>query len=204
MDVIAHTLWTNALFHLKYQKLRKMRYLAAFFGVAPDLVGFTPLFFYLIFSGKTFAGERFSFENDQHWTFHFASEMYNYSHSLVIFAAVFIGVLLMGNIYFKVKNRGAYKFWVFWPLLGWALHILIDIPTHPDFYHTPFLYPISSYEVQHGVAWSHPVFMVINYTLMAMAYAAIFVYHSNKYGPKEIIDKKKNTDGPEEGGAAGR
>ena len=93
MDVIAHTLWTNAVFHFKYKNQRRMRYLAAFFGVAPDLVGFTPLFIYLIISGRVFNGERLSFVYQTHWTFRFAEEAYNYTHSLVIFGICFLLVL---------------------------------------------------------------------------------------------------------------
>ncbi len=180
MDVIAHTLWTNALFHLKYKHQRRMRYLAAFFGVVPDLIGFTPLFFYLLFSGRAFGGERISVLYSSHWTSRFAEEAYNYTHSLAIFAICFLLVTIIGNIYLKSKRGQLYKTWFFWPMLGWALHILIDIPTHPDFYSTPFLYPFSNYQNHHGVTWAHPVFMVINYTLLAMAYAIISIYHKQK------------------------
>lgn len=185
MDVIAHTLWTNALFHLKYQKLRKMRYLAAFFGVAPDLVGFTPLFFYLIFSRNPLLVHEIDFLQDPHWTFRFAEWMYNYSHSLVIFALVLVVTSVIGNIYYRNKQGAAYRFWFFWPLLGWALHILIDIPTHPDFYQTPLLFPISDFKNSHGVPWSHPVFMVVNYSLLALAYVVITIYQRKKYGVKK-------------------
>ncbi len=198
MDVIAHTLWTNAVFHFKYKNQRRMRYLAAFFGVAPDLVGFTPLFIYLIISGRVFNGERLSFLYQTHWTFRFAEEAYNYTHSLVIFGICFLSVLILGNLYKHLKRGSLQSFswrkaWFFWPMLGWALHILIDIPTHPDFYSTPFLYPISSFENHHGMPWSHPVFMVVNYTLLAMAYAAISVYHRRRRA--KILSKSLNKDG---------
>lgn len=183
MDVLAHTLWTNAVFHFKYHKQKKMRYLAAFFGVAPDLIGFAPLFFYLLFTGKAFHGENIH-AADHHWTFDFAAQAYNYTHSLVIFGVCFLAVLLIGNIYLRYKRGPLFQGWFFWPMLGWALHILIDIPTHPNFYSTPFLFPISHFENHHGVSWSHPLFMVINYSLLAVVYAGLSYYQRKKYAKK--------------------
>lgn len=183
MDVFAHTLWTNAVFHLKYNQQRKMRYLAAFFGVIPDLVGFAPLFIYLIFSGRFFSGEQFPF-NATNWTFNFAENAYNYTHSLVVFLTVLILVNLVANLYKWSRDRVGYKFWFFWPMLGWGLHILIDLPTHPDFYHTPFLFPLSEYRYTGGVSWAHPTFMAINYSLLICAYIGIYIYQKKKYGPK--------------------
>ncbi len=182
MDVFAHTLWTNAVFHLKYNQQRKMRYLAAFFGVVPDLVGFAPLFVYLIFSGRMFSGERFPFESTN-WTFSFAENAYNYTHSFVIFLIVLLVIHLFVNLY-KRHTAKDNSIWFFWPMLGWGLHILIDLPTHPDFYHTPFLFPVSDYRFTGGVSWAHPTFMVINYSLLICAYIAVYIYQKKKYGSK--------------------
>lgn len=161
MDVLAHTLWTNAVFHTKYNTDRKRRYIAAFFGVAPDLVGFTPAFFYMLLSGGFRGPESFA---STHWVFIYAQNAYNYSHSLVVFAAVFLIVALF--------RKGK----PYWPLLGWALHICIDIPTHHGFYETPFLFPLSSYRFSHGMSWSNSTFMIINYSIMALVYLGLFLY----------------------------
>lgn len=189
MDVFAHTLWTNALFHLKYHKQRRLRYLAAFFGVVPDLIGFAPMFIYLIFSGRFFSGEKFPFA-ETNWTFEFATRAYDFTHSIVIWAAIFVIILIIGNLIRYLKNkkdpiRPLFKLWFFWPFLGWALHIMIDFPTHPDFYNTPILFPLSDYKYTGGVAWSHPTFMAINYGLLIAAYIGIYIYQKRKYGPKE-------------------
>lgn len=186
MDVFAHTLWSNAVFHLKYHNQRRLRYLAAFFGVAPDLVGFTPLFLYLVFSRKVFAGAEFH-NIDPNWTYSFAENAYNYTHSLVIFALCFLVVLLIGNIYKKIKLGPLYRFWVFWPMLGWALHILIDIPTHPDFYSTPFLFPFSQLRNHHGLSWYNPMFMVVNYSLLGLVYLGLYLYQKRKNDQQKAV-----------------
>lgn len=175
MDVLAHTLWTNALFHLKYHRQRKMRYLAAFFGVAPDLVGFAPLFIYLILSGRFFS-DSFPFSSHTNWTFAFASEAYNYTHSLVIFSFAFLLVSIIGMVY-RYSKAQRFTWWAFWPMLGWAVHILIDIPTHAgNFYLTPFLFPLSDARFAHGISWAHPKFMLINYALMILVYLGLYYY----------------------------
>jgi hypothetical protein len=165
MDIFAHTLWTNAVFYPKYQNRRKQRYIAAMFGVIPDLVGFTPAFFYMLFSENGFNRSLF---NSSVWVFKFASEAYNYTHSLVIFGAVALLVMLI--------RKGKF----YWPMFGWALHILIDIPTHKGFYETPFLFPISDYRFSHGISWGNSSFMMLNYSALIVVYLLIWLY-AKKY-----------------------
>lgn len=183
MDVLAHTLWTNAVFHAKYSRQRKMRYLAAFFGVVPDLVGFAPLITYLVFTGRFFNAFPGNITPLTHWTVRFAENAYNYTHSLVIFTIVFVLVAIIGMTYryFKTKQ---FSWWVFWPLLGWALHILIDIPSHRGFYETPFLFPLSEARFSHGVSWAHPIFMLINYSSLVIAYIGLIIYQRRKRASK--------------------
>ncbi len=167
MDVFAHTFWTNAVFHTKFPHDRKNRYIAAFFGVAPDLVGFTPAVLYMLFSGHTFGFSKEAFDSSL-WVFKFASEAYNYTHSLVVFAIVFgiVTLIRKGKIY--------------WPMLGWVLHILIDIPTHRGFYETPFLFPLSNYRFSHGISWGHQTFMILNYSLLVATYLYLFIFFRKK------------------------
>lgn len=178
MDVLAHVLWTNAVFHAKYDKLRKQRYLAAFFGVAPDLVSFIPATIYTLLNSKKILnfieGKDLTKISPEHynalnsWVFDYAIQSYNYTHSLVIFAAVFLVVLAV--------RKGKF----YWPLLGWGLHILIDMFTHKDFFETPFLFPISNVTNHNAIVWGEPIFMVINYGLLILVYAGLFWYHRKR------------------------
>lgn len=56
------------------------------------------------------------------------------------------------------------------PLMGWWLHIALDIPTHSnDYYAVPFLYPIT-YWGMNGIAWTTPWLLAVNYGALAAAY----------------------------------
>jgi hypothetical protein len=77
--------------------------------------------------------------------------------------------------------------WRKWPaifpaLVGWWLHIAIDIPTHSDdYYAVPFLYPLTYWGFD-GVAWKTPWVMAVNLTGLALAYAALLIRRGrNRY-----------------------
>lgn len=180
MDIFAHTLWANvaargvnAIVDRKAdptsQKLRGAGSFhinpawAAFFGVVPDLFAFTAPFILAIYQ-VVFLGSSFGGLSDHHREiagFDLASYLYQFSHSLVIFALVFILVWVL-------SKRPRYE------LLGWALHILIDIPSHTlAFYATPFLFPISDYRFPYGIQWSNQWFMLVNYTLLLVVWGRI-------------------------------
>ncbi len=170
MDILAHTLWANAgarsvktLALKKGKKLKINVGWTAFFGVAPDFFAFT-IPFILIFYKVIFGGESFLGMKDHHRFFDgfdLASYLYQFSHSLVIFSLVFILVWVL----FK---RPRYE------LLGWLLHILIDIPSHAlAFYPTPFLFPISDYRFPYGISWANTWYMLINYSLLLVVWGII-------------------------------
>ena len=176
MDIFAHTLWTaagakkgNEIAEHKKGKFHINVAWAAFWGVFPDLFAFTwPFlirFYYLANGGlalNKFFGRRIEgavYDNG----LSIAHTLYNYSHSLVIWALVFGAVWLF-------YKRPRYE------LLGWALHILIDIPSHVlSFFPTPFLFPISDYKFSHGIQWSNQYFMMVNYTLLCLVWGRILL-----------------------------
>lgn len=171
MDVLAHTLWTNAgaragnkLAKKKGGKFRLHVGWTAFWGVFPDFFAFTIPFitflYKVIFQGQTFGYGR---PNLSPGGFDLAAYLYQFSHSLVIWAFVFAVVW-----YFSKRPR--------YELLGWALHILIDIPSHSiGFYATPFLFPISEYRFPYGVSWANKYYMIINYSLLAIVWSRIAI-----------------------------
>ncbi len=194
MDTLAHGLWAaaaakaynltqhqtnnSALIRVRGSRddLRKSAavspWLAAFWGVFPDLFAFSIPFAWLILGplfgdsvpriGPPATGELSPAAT--HWTVQLAPVLYNYSHSLFVF---FICLAFILIIYKRIP----------WEIGGWFLHILIDIPTHSfAFYPTPFLWPFSEWKFN-GIAWATPWFMILNYASLAIISLIIFLIH---------------------------
>jgi hypothetical protein len=81
--------------------------------------------------------------------FQFVWQLYDGSQRLLVFGAVF-------GLVWGIVRRPV------WELLGWGLHILIDIPTHTGIFAIHFLWPLSSYGFE-GIRWENPWFMAVNY-----------------------------------------
>lgn len=118
--------------------------LLVFFGILPDLLWL-----------PTILLGRLGFNNTLFII------LYNISHSLVVW-------ILVTLIISAVRGR---FFWATWP---WALHILIDIPGHPDF-HTPFLWPVSSWTIAGWWDWLTPVLLVGNYLGLGAVFILFYV-----------------------------
>jgi hypothetical protein len=173
MDIFSHGLWAGALaeglnqsHRLPKNKVGRLHFgWTVWWGLFPDLFAFALPFTFLIFHQLTGYGPDFQFPAQepvpafQAKIFQLVSIQYGMSHSLVVFAFVFgIIVLLRG------KRR------VPWEMLGWCLHILMDIPTHSyRFYPTPFLWPISMIKFN-GFSWATPWFIITDYSLLIIVY----------------------------------
>lgn len=140
MDFIFHGVSNLALqktIQEEPPKKRRWFWVEAFlWGALPDLIPFTvPVIISLV--------RRFSFwagENPE--ILEVSVYLYQYTHSLVIFLAIFL------------LFRLCVKKW-YLPMLGWAFHILLDIPLHaPDYFATPFLFPVSSWTLPFGISWA--------------------------------------------------
>ena len=179
MEILAHTLWTTAGVRIVKNKLKnkgnppKINIIwAAFWGVFPDLFAFTIPFvlsFYKVIIGAQSFG---SFESRHQVAdgFGISHTLYQYSHSLVIWILIFLFV-------WAILRRPS------WVMLGWALHIILDIPSHSlAFFPTPFLFPISEYRFSYGVSWGTPWFMLINYLTLLVIWGSLFFkkYHKPK------------------------
>jgi membrane-bound metal-dependent hydrolase YbcI (DUF457 family) len=64
-------------------------------------------------------------------------------------------------------------------MLGWALHILIDVFTHRGLFAVKFLWPILSVHVN-GIRWETRWFLVVNYTALATVYLLLWIYRVRK------------------------
>lgn len=155
MEIVAHGLWTAAAAVRARRGGAKVRVpWAVFWGVFPDLLAFGPPVaagLWLWAAGAAASGGRLHRHVD------LGIPLYPTGHSLVIFAAVF-GVASLA------ARRPILS------MLGWLLHILIDIPTHSHrYYATRFLWPFSNYGFD-GIPWWNP-------WMLAAAYAALVVVY---------------------------
>ncbi len=171
MEILAHTLWTTAGVKKLNNDNNKLKnkpisyFWASFWGVFPDLFAFTIPFIYsfyrVLIKGETFGS--FATRHQVADGFNLAHTLYQYSHSLVIFIIVFFLVWII------LKRP-------YLAMLGWSLHILLDIPSHSiSFFPTPFLFPISDYNFPYGIAWSTPWFMIINYIIIIIIWSFLLI-----------------------------
>jgi hypothetical protein len=167
MDIIAHALWTAAAGSTDRLKLPRPFHQssfaqnsfhlgwAVFWGVFPDLFSFAVPAVVRIWWYATGTTHSLLPDAQSPQRFQYVWQLYNGSHSLVVFAVVF-------GLAWGIFRRPV------WELLGWALHILIDIPTHTGIFSIHFLWPLSSFGFS-GLRWENPWFLALNYgALVAM------------------------------------
>lgn len=155
MDYFAHGLWSYIIFH----KTKKPIY-AVLFGLLPDTFSWAIFLFYRIFTDGVQPGPP-RVSQIPAWVF----SLYGLTHSLVIFGIVILVIYLLFN-----------KIPVY--MYAWAIHILIDIPTHTrEFLPTPFLWPVSNWYFP-GIRWASLWFMIINYA--AITGCIIFIIWKRK------------------------
>lgn len=165
MDVISHGLWGGAGF---YNKSRKSFWTAFTFGVLPDLLAFGWFFITLLVQLGLGKIDFTRFEPPaKDFAPLYTHMIYNFTHSLFIFAAVFIVVWII----FKKPML---------EMLAWGLHILMDIPTHSyAFFPTPFLFPFSTYTFD-GIIWASQPFFTINWIVLILLYSYLIYRHRSK------------------------
>lgn len=92
---------------------------------------------------------------------HLGLPLYPAGHSLIVFLLVF-----------AVATVAARR--IVLEMLGWLLHILIDIPTHSlSYYATRFLWPVSDFKID-GIAWWTRWFWAATYLALAAVYFAMW------------------------------
>ena len=166
MDIIAHGLWSGvgvSLLQRRWALSRRTVVLTVAMAVLPDLLQLAPMVGWALFSKEGVAAlggyvQALPSANSalppvvERLVFHLHCAM----HSAVVAGAA---TLLLW--------AAMRSFWI--PLLGWWLHIVIDVFTHSaEFYPSPVLYPITLRGFD-GVAWNTPWFMVVNYVALACA-----------------------------------
>ena len=177
MDVFSHGLWAGAgarALNLKRKKPLRV-WLAIAWGLFPDVFAFALSFIYLNYFRITAGGTPFAIRpgeieppvGEQSFILRLTHHLYDASHSLLVFLIVFSLVAW----YFRRPV---------WEMGGWFLHILMDIPTHSfAFFPTTFLWPLSNFMVD-GTRWGTRIFMLTNYSLLAVAYTVVWLVDKSR------------------------
>jgi hypothetical protein len=163
LDTLSHAAWGYAVL----SRQRDLRWWAALAGAAPDLLWFIPSTTERVlehgWSALSVGRDRGIWRVDgPPLPPELVDAYYRYyvnTHSLVLLAVV-TSVMLMTR----------WRRWA-WLALPYALHILMDIPTHERYQTQPF-YPISSWRMA-GLTWTDPRVFWSNVVALVLVYAWI-------------------------------
>jgi hypothetical protein len=185
MDIFSHGLWSVAATkNINLKKSSRFNlYWSAFWGMFPDLFAFGPAVVWLIwlrFKGVEIIPIRpenaDALEQNGGGPFLLSHNLYNYSHSIFIFLLVAAAVFAF--VYLKNKKISLMDLPI--SMVGWPLHILMDIPTHSyKFYPTPFLWPFSDWKFN-GFSWGQWWFIILNYSLLIFVFFRLRKKHPNQ------------------------
>ncbi len=174
MDIVAHGLWAGAAVVALAPRRRPTRGVlgaTVALGVLPDLVHMLPVVAWAIATRDASSAWQYAIATPGHGPAMpdlvqlLAHHLHCLLHSAVVAALVTVVVAWRWQ-----------RFW--WPLLGWWLHIVIDVFTHSaDFYPSPVFYPLTYWGFD-GVAWNQPVFQLANYLALAGACGWLWVSRS--------------------------
>lgn len=161
MEIFSHALWASAgAAAANRNSAARVRLVwFAVWAMFPDLFAFTPGVIVGLWHRLSGAAQTHGPHVHNAAARHF--DLYEISHSLVVFVPVFAVVWL-------IFRRPV------WELLGWALHILMDIPTHSAHFPTPFLWPLSSYRFI-GISWRQGWFMALDCSALALAFLLLWL-----------------------------
>ena len=170
MDIFAHALWAGAGAKIASEEARRPVRIgwAAFWGVFPDLFTFAIPAVLRIWWYATGVTHSLLPDPESAKRLQFAWQLYHCSHSLIVFGVVFALVWL-------IVGRAVPE------MLGWLLHILIDIFTHQGMFAVHFLWPLSSYGFN-GIRWEGRWFMAANYGALCVVLVWIWA-RSKKITP---------------------
>lgn len=163
MEIVAHGLWAAAAAITAKRSMRADVAIGwtVWWGTFPDVLAFGPSFAAGLWLRIAGGLEPASLQGGHLPHVHLGLPLYPIGHSLLAFLLVFGTTAILGRR-------------IIVPLLGWLLHILIDIPTHSfSYYATRFLWPISDYRVD-GIAWWTPWFWISTYVGLAIVYCLMW------------------------------
>ena len=163
MDILAHGLWAGAAAMAVAPRLRPPRAVwlwTVVLAVLPDFGHMLPV------TGWAMS----TLSSADWWQYATASPGQEppmpasiglWAHHLhCIFHSAVTAAVVTGLVWWRWR-----RFWP--PLLGWWLHIVIDVFTHSaEFFPSPVLYPLTYWGFD-GWAWNLPMALALNYAALA-------------------------------------
>jgi hypothetical protein len=159
MEIVAHGLWAAAAAVATNRcKLANPRIAwTVWWAAFPEVLAFGPSFAVGLWLRLSGALESGTAHGGQLPHVHLGLPLYPMGHTFLAFLLVFVIAAILAR---RVVVE----------LLGWLLHILIDIPTHSfSYYATRFLWPLSDFRID-GIAWWTPWFWISTYAALAAVY----------------------------------
>ncbi|HOK47756.1 MAG TPA: hypothetical protein PLA43_06275 [Bryobacteraceae bacterium] len=162
MEIVAHGLWTAAaaVAAKRTRGIRLRTGWAVWWGVFPDVLAFGPM----IGAGlalRLVEGAGAAQSGQLVPRVRLGLPLYPTGHSVLVFLLVFgIACILARRVLFE--------------MLGWLLHIMLDIPTHSySYYSTRFLWPVSNFSID-GIPWWTPWLWVSTYVALLVVYLLLW------------------------------
>lgn len=168
MDIVAHALWAGAGTLLAARRVIVPKRTAALivgFAVLPDVLQFVPIAAWALAGDGSWAAlARYAVAQPGGEPLLPAAVtlLSHYLHCMLHSAVIAAAVTALAWLATRA---------LWWPLLGWWSHIVIDVWTHSaDFYPVPVLYPFSDRGFD-GLAWNEPWFLLLNYSVLGLFFA---------------------------------
>ncbi len=179
MDLPSHVLWTYALERVTAPNFvnSNLEFVLAslFFAALPDLLESTPFLIYLTLHRKKYNLKKlvsvYSFaidinhnrQNEYDASFPWAAKISFYTHSFLLF------------ILFALLLRSFSHWLSFSFLIGYGLHLFIDVFLHKDYFASKPLYPLSNFSIYGFITWYKTKnFSKYNYSLLFLTYLMLF------------------------------
>ncbi|HLD49271.1 MAG TPA: hypothetical protein VJB11_02810 [archaeon] len=159
MDFFAHIFWSIIVYgkFLGFAELVQ----TAFFSVLPDLFWGIPVFSIMI--GSILMGKKIKFTREKNEHRKKFGKLYNISHSFVAMFVVFFALsILKLSFYYPV-------------LLGWGLHLVIDMIVHKEsYFEQKPLYPLSDFRVRGFFLHLNKKFVIINWSIIIILMTVLY------------------------------
>jgi hypothetical protein len=170
LEILAHGLWAGAAavaLAPRQRPVRKVWWWTVVLGVMPDLGHMLPVTGWAVTTLSSADWWQYATalpgqeppmpETVRLWAHHLHCAL----HSAVVAALVTTVVWWRSS-----------SFWL--PLMGWWLHIVIDVFTHSaEFFPSPVFYPLTYWGFD-GLAWNSPTFLFANYLGLAFVWGLLW------------------------------